>query len=135
MATGYGQHAARPAFFGAARALDVIFTQQWAPVEAKTKATKQFQADLKKYADFTGVPDFGIYTGYTDCDLAITGLKQQGKNLDPSTFADGIRKLGQVQPGRPRLPAASTSAPRPSASRLPTSCTCACRSRTASSSS
>ena len=32
----------------------VIFTQRWAPVEAKTKATKQLQADLKKYADFTG---------------------------------------------------------------------------------
>ena len=76
----------------------VIFTQQWAPVEAKTKATKQFQADLKKYADFTGVPDFGVYTGYTDCDLAITGLKEQGKNLDQSTYADGLRALGKVNP-------------------------------------
>ena len=97
MATGYGQQLLdEPS--SAQIGPDVLFTQGWAPVEAKTKATKLLQADLKKYADFTGVPDFGIYTGYTDCDLMITGLKQQGKNLDPSTFADGIRKLGKVNP-------------------------------------
>jgi hypothetical protein len=56
------------------------------------------QADLKKYANFTGVPDFGIYTGYVDCDLAITGLKQQGKDLDQSTYVSDLRKLGKVNP-------------------------------------
>ena len=97
MATGYGQQLLdEPS--SAQIGPEVIFTQGWAPVEAKTKATQQLQADLKKYSNFTGVPDFGIYTGYTDCDLAITGLKQQGKNLDPTTFADGIRKLGKVNP-------------------------------------
>jgi branched-chain amino acid transport system substrate-binding protein len=97
MATGYGQQLLDQPI---ANQLGpgVVFTQGWQPVELKTKATKAFQADLKKYADFTGVPDFGIYTGYTDCDLLITGLKQQGKNLDPSTFASGIRKLGNVNP-------------------------------------
>ena len=104
MATGYGQQLLdEPS--SAQIGPEVLFTQQWAPVEAKTKATKQFQADLKKYANFTGVPDFGIYTGYIDCDLAITGLKQQGKNLDQSTYADGIRKLGKINPGGSRLPA------------------------------
>jgi Periplasmic binding protein len=97
MATGYGQ-ALLDQPIANQLGPSVIFTQQWAPVEAKTKATKQFQADLKKYADFTGVPDFGVYTGYTDCDLAITGLKEQGKNLDRSTYADGLRKLGKVNP-------------------------------------
>ena len=97
MATGYGQ-ALLDEPSSAQIGPEVIFTQGWAPVEAKTKATKQFQADLKKYADSTGVPDFGIYTGYTDCDLIITGLKQQGKNLDQSTFSDDLRKLGQVNP-------------------------------------
>jgi hypothetical protein len=97
MATGYGQQLLdEPS--SAQIGPEVIFTQGWAPVEAKTKATKLLQADLKKYADFTGVPDFGIYTGYMDCDLAITGLKQQGKNLDQSTYADGIRKLGKINP-------------------------------------
>lgn len=98
MATGYGQDLLDQPIANQLGP-SVIFTQQWAPVEAKTAATKQLQADLKKYAGYTGVPDFGVYTGYTDCDLAITGLKQQGKNLDQSTYADGIRKLGQVNPG------------------------------------
>jgi ABC-type branched-subunit amino acid transport system substrate-binding protein len=98
MATGYGQQLLdEPSSSQIGPA--VLFTQGWEPVEAKTKATKQLQADLKKYADSTGVPDFGIYTGYIDCDLAITGLKQQGKNLDQSTYAGDLRKLGQVNPG------------------------------------
>jgi branched-chain amino acid transport system substrate-binding protein len=98
MATGYGQQLLDEPI---AKQLgpEVIFTQQWAPVEAKTKATKQLQADLKKYADSTGVPDFGIYTGYTLCDIAIQGLKQQGKNLDQSTYSSDLRKLGQLNPG------------------------------------
>ncbi len=97
MATGYGQALLdEPSV--AQIGSDVLFTQGWAPVEAKTKATKLLQADLKKYADFTGVPDFGIYTGYVDCDLMITGLKQQGQNLDQSTYADGLRALGKVNP-------------------------------------
>jgi ABC-type branched-subunit amino acid transport system substrate-binding protein len=97
MATGYGQQLLdEPS--SAQIGPEVLFTQQWAPVEAKTKATKQLQADLKKYANFTGVPDFGIYTGYTDCDLAITGLKAQGKDLDQTTYADGIRKIGKINP-------------------------------------
>ena len=72
MATGYGQ-ALLDEPSSAQIGPEVIFTQSWAPVEAKTKATKQLQADLKKYADSTGVPDFGIYTGYTGCDLIIQG--------------------------------------------------------------
>jgi branched-chain amino acid transport system substrate-binding protein len=97
MATGYGQNLLDQPIANQLGP-SVIFTQGWAPVEAKTKATKLLQADLKKYADYTGVPDFGIYTGYTDCDLAITGLKEQGKDLDRSTYADGLRALGKVNP-------------------------------------
>ena len=99
MPTGYGQ-SLLDAPSSSQIGPEVIFiTQGYAPVEAKTKATKQFQADLKKYAHFTGVPDFGIYTGYIDCDLAILGFKQQGKNLDQSTFADDLRKLGTFNGG------------------------------------
>src|SRR5262245_10118433 len=98
MATGYGQ-ALLDQPIAKTIGTDVIFTQGWQPVEMKTKATKQLQSDLKKYADYEGVPDFGIYTGYTDCELAIIGLKEQGKNLDRSTFSDGIRALGKVNPG------------------------------------
>jgi ABC-type branched-subunit amino acid transport system substrate-binding protein len=97
MATGYGQSLLDQPIANQLGP-SVIFTQGWAPVEAKTKATKQLQADLKKYAGYTGVPDFGIYTGYVDCDLAILGLKQQGKDLDQSTYAADLRKLGKVNP-------------------------------------
>ena len=97
MATGYGQDLLDQPIANQLGP-SVIFTQGWQPVELKTKETKQFQADLKKYADHTGVPDFGIYTGYMDCDLAITGLKQQGKDLDQSTYADDLRKVGKVNP-------------------------------------
>jgi ABC-type branched-subunit amino acid transport system substrate-binding protein len=97
MATGYGQQLLdEPS--SAQIGPEVFFTQGWTPVELKTKATKQLQADLKKYSNFTGVPDFGIYTGYLDCDLAITGLKQQGKDLDQSTYVSDLRKLGKVNP-------------------------------------
>jgi branched-chain amino acid transport system substrate-binding protein len=97
MATGYGQ-ALLDQPVAKTIGSDVIFTQHFAPVELKSKATKQLQADLKKHADYTGVPDFGIYTGYIDCELLILGLKAQGKNLDRATFADGIRKMGNVNP-------------------------------------
>ena len=78
---------------------DIILTTGWAPVELKTKATKRFQADLEKYADFTKVPDFGIYTGYIDCDMAIMGLKKQGDDLDPSTYWEALRSVGTYNAG------------------------------------
>ena len=133
MATGYGQSLLDQPIANQLGP-SVIFTQGWAPVEAKTKATKSFQADLKKYADYTGVPDFGIYTGYTDCDLAIIGLKEQGKNLDRSTFADGLRALGKVNPATSAA-SPSTSASRATASRRPRAVCGRRSSRTTSSSS
>jgi branched-chain amino acid transport system substrate-binding protein len=71
-----------------------VFTTQWQPVELKTKATKQFQADLKKYAGYTGVPDFGQYTGYTTCELMILGLQNAGQTPTRDGFVTGLRKLG-----------------------------------------
>ena len=133
MATGYGQQLLdEPS--SSQIGPEVIFTQSWAPVEAKTKATKQFQADLKKYANSTGVPDFGIYTGYTGCDLIIQGLKQQGKNLDQSTFSADLRKLGQVNPAGLWCQDIDISAASYGKSR-PRSVATQCSSRTASSSS
>jgi branched-chain amino acid transport system substrate-binding protein len=73
---------------------NTVFTTQWQPVELKTKATKQFQADLKKYAGYTGVPDFGQYTGYTTCELMILGLQNAGKTPTREGFVTGLRALG-----------------------------------------
>jgi branched-chain amino acid transport system substrate-binding protein len=91
-ATGYGQDLLDSP---AAKTLgpNTVFTAGYAPVELKTKATKRFQSDLKKYANVTGVPDYGDYTGYIICDLAIEGLQHAGKDLTRRGFIDGMRKL------------------------------------------
>ena len=98
MATGYGQDLLdQPG--SNQLGPGVIFSQGFQPVELQNKATKQLMSDLKKYAGHDGgVPDFGIYTGYMNCDLAIQGIKQQGKNLDQTTFSNDMRKLGKVNP-------------------------------------
>jgi branched-chain amino acid transport system substrate-binding protein len=98
MATGYG-HELLDQPVAKTLSPDILFTTGWAPVELKTKATKRFQADLKKYAHFTDVPDFGIYTGYIDCDLAILGLRQQGKQLEQATFWQALRSVGDFNAG------------------------------------
>lgn len=98
MATGYGQALLdQPA--SKSLGPEIVLSSIWAPVEIKSKATKRFQADLKKYAGYTGVPDFGVYTGYITCDLAILGLQQQGNNLDPTKFSDKLRSVGEFNPG------------------------------------
>ena len=68
--------------------------QTYKPVEVNDKATKQFQADRKKVG-LTGVPDYGKYTGYITCDLAITALEQMGKNVTREDFAPKFRALGK----------------------------------------
>jgi branched-chain amino acid transport system substrate-binding protein len=92
LATGYGQPLLdQPvsATFGP----EVVMQTGYAPVELKTKATKRFQADLKKYAGYTGVPDYGIYTGYITCDLMILGLQNAGDPPTRAAFAPNLRKL------------------------------------------
>ncbi len=93
MPTGYGQDLLDQPV---AKTLgpENVFTQAWAPVEVKSKATKQFQSDLKKYSGLTGVPNFGAYTGYITCELAILGLENAGATPTRQGFVDGLRKLG-----------------------------------------
>jgi branched-chain amino acid transport system substrate-binding protein len=92
LATGYGQALLdQPVSktFGP----EVVLATGFAPVELKTKATKQFVADLKK-AGFTDIPDFGVYTGYITCDLAILGLQNAGNPPTRAAFAPNLRKIG-----------------------------------------
>jgi Periplasmic binding protein len=114
MATGYGQPLLdQPVSksFGP----EIVLSSIWAPVEIKSKASKRFQADLEKYAGYTGVPDFGVFTGYITCDLAILGLQQQGDDLDPTTFSEDLRSVGQFNPGGGSGAGTGTSASRPTA--------------------
>ena len=43
------------------------------------------------------MPDYGTYTGYIVCDMAILGLKNAGKNPTRQGFVDGIRKTNGGQ--------------------------------------
>jgi branched-chain amino acid transport system substrate-binding protein len=93
LATGYGQDMLDSSI-ASTLGPNTVVLQTYKPVEVKDKYTKQFQADLKKYAKITGVPDYGIYTGYITCDMAITGLEQAGANPTRQGFIDGMHKLG-----------------------------------------
>ncbi|MDQ1432753.1 MAG: branched-chain amino acid transport system substrate-binding protein [Actinomycetota bacterium] len=94
MASGYGQAMLDSPITKTLDSSDVV-SQIYKPAElASDPAVKQFRSDLKKYGGITGVPDYGAYTGYISCDLAITGLEQAGKNPTRQGFIDGLHKLG-----------------------------------------
>jgi branched-chain amino acid transport system substrate-binding protein len=94
MGTGYGQDLLdSPA--GKSLPDTTIFLASNKPVELKDPATKKFQADLKKYADVSGVPDYGMYTGYILADYAIAAMKKAGKDLTRQSFVDGGHGIGQ----------------------------------------
>jgi ABC-type branched-subunit amino acid transport system substrate-binding protein len=93
LATGYGQDLLDQPIISQLGP-EVRLQTTFAPVEVSTKATKQFQADLKKYANYTGVPDFGQYTGYIIAELLIDGLQAAGKNLTRAGFITATKGLG-----------------------------------------
>jgi hypothetical protein len=72
-----------------------VFLASNKPVELKDAATKKFQADLKKYAGITGVPDYGMYTGYILADYTIAAMKAAGKDLTRQAFVDGGHGIGK----------------------------------------
>jgi branched-chain amino acid transport system substrate-binding protein len=94
LATGYSQDLLDQPIANTITPNDVMFST-YRPVELGGPAIKKFQANLKKYVDITGVPDYGTYTGYIICDMAIQGLKAAGKNPTRQGFIDGVRGLGQ----------------------------------------
>ncbi len=96
LATGYSQDLLDQPIAQTIQPTDVMQTS-YRPVELGGKAIKQFQSNLKKYAGLTGVPDYGTYTGYIVCDMAIVGLQNAGKNPTRQSFVDGIRKTNGGQ--------------------------------------
>ena len=83
LATGYGQ-ALLDSPAASTLGPNTLLWQGYVPVELKTKATKQYQADLKKYGGINGVPDYGDYLGYITGDMAVLGLQQAGQEPDPA---------------------------------------------------
>ena len=94
IASGYGQDFLDSR---AAKSLpdNTIFTPGLKPAELKgDPAVKKFQADVKKYVNFTGVPDFGIYTGYILADYAIKALQGAGKTPTRQGLIDAGHGMG-----------------------------------------
>jgi ABC-type branched-subunit amino acid transport system substrate-binding protein len=91
LATGYSQDLLNQPIAKTITPNDVMFTG-YRPIELGGKAVKRFLANMKKYGGLTGIPNYGGYTGYIACDLAIVGLKNAGKNLTRQGFVDAIRK-------------------------------------------
>ena len=92
LATGYGQSLLKDPANSTLTSHDLM-ASGYAPVELKTAATKQLQADLKKQSGYTGAPEYGQYTGYLMADLLIDGLKAAGKNLTRQGFIDATKGL------------------------------------------
>ena len=90
MATGYGQELLDSPVKDILTERDV-FSTGFRPVELGGAGVKQFMKDRKKYSTLTGVPDWGEYTGYVTCDIAVMGLEGAGKNLTRQGFIDAIR--------------------------------------------
>ena len=122
MASGYGQAMLDSPITKTLNSADVV-SQIYKPAELKNDpAVKKFRADLKKYAGITGVPDYGAYTGYIACDLAITGLQQAGKNPTRRGLHRRPPQPRHLQGRRPHVRRRSTSASRTSGRRPTKSC-------------
>ncbi len=94
MESGYGQATLDSPIAKTLDSSDIV-SQIYKPAELKNDpAVKQFLSDLKKYANITGVPDQGAYSGYIACDLAITGLQRAGEKPTRQGFIDGLHHLG-----------------------------------------
>jgi branched-chain amino acid transport system substrate-binding protein len=92
MATGYGQTLLDQTAVAQVLTQHDVFQTGYRPVELGGPAIKRFRSNLKKYSGITGVPGYGVYTGYIVCDMAIHGLQNAGDNPTRQGFVDGIRK-------------------------------------------
>ena len=86
LATGYGQALLDQPIAEDHHAERRDVQTAYRPVELGGKAVKTFQSNLKKYAGSPACPDYGKYTGYIVCDIAILGLKNAGKNPTRQSF-------------------------------------------------
>jgi branched-chain amino acid transport system substrate-binding protein len=89
-ATGYSQDLLDQPIAQTITPHDVL-QSSYKPVELKDPAVKKFVKNLKKYGDVTGVPNYGVYTGYITCDMVVYGLQNAGKTPTRKSFVDGIR--------------------------------------------
>jgi branched-chain amino acid transport system substrate-binding protein len=92
LATGYGsQWLSNPT--AVADSQKLYFGVLQTPVELHTPGTIAEQGAFKKYAGFTGVPDFGWTEGWESAGLLIEGLQVAGKNPTRQSFITNLRKV------------------------------------------
>jgi branched-chain amino acid transport system substrate-binding protein len=92
LSTGYGSEwLSNPSAVSSSQKL--YFGVLQTPVELHTPATIAEQAAFKKYAGFTGVPDFGWSEGWESAGLLIKGLQVAGKNPTRQSFITNLRKV------------------------------------------
>jgi Periplasmic binding protein len=91
LATGYSQDLLDQPIAKTITPNDVL-QSSYKPIELGGSDVKTFTSNLKKYGGITGVPNYGVYTGYITCDIAVLGLQNAGKNPTRQSFVDGIRK-------------------------------------------
>jgi branched-chain amino acid transport system substrate-binding protein len=91
LATGYSQDLLDQPIVKTITPNDVM-QSSYKPIELGGKAVKTFTKNLEKYGGITGVPNYGVYTGYITCDMAILGLENAGNNPTRQGFVDGLRK-------------------------------------------
>jgi len=91
LATGYSQDLLNQPIAKSITPNDIL-QSSYKPLELGDPRVKTFTDTLKKYAGITGIPNYGAFTGYITCDMAIYGLKNAGKNPTRQSFVDGIRK-------------------------------------------
>jgi branched-chain amino acid transport system substrate-binding protein len=91
LATGYSQDLLDQPIAKTITPNDVL-QSSYKPIELGGSAIKTFTSNLKKYGGVTGVPNYGVYTGYITCDMVVHGLQNAGKTPTRQSFVDGIRK-------------------------------------------
>lgn len=91
-ATGYGQPLLQDtAALGAAQG--AWFLASGTPIDVKNPGTEEFVSALKKYAHFSGVPDFSYYEGWSATDLMLYGLNLVKKNPTRPGFISALHKV------------------------------------------
>jgi branched-chain amino acid transport system substrate-binding protein len=92
LATGYGsQWLSNPSAVASSQKLYFGILQ--VPPELHTPATVAELAAFKKYAGFSGLPDFGWTVGWESAGLLIKGLQVAGKNPTRQSFITNLRKV------------------------------------------
>jgi ABC-type branched-subunit amino acid transport system substrate-binding protein len=90
--TGYGGDLLQAGPGALNNAQGVYFNMPYEPVEMKTAATRQLEADFAS-AKISGAPTFSSYNGYVAVGLLIRGLKAAGGDPAPASLITALSAI------------------------------------------